>query len=290
MAMNAVTAFENRKDALREQLAAAADMPEAIRALTMALEQTAAELMQGDQDDHARQRQQAVLALARRAPQLLLAARVDGELRIRETNDAPAAKAVTPRNAGLLILAALAVMQLADGKLFFAALQAAGAALLTWDLVRTKRAAAAKTVSDSPAGVRAVGVLRIDADALLLAVGELLSAADICVSDIALLERDIAFAPRGGSADEATIELLVSLMEARQTGRGDVALASLAQAEQFLRALGVDCVFYSRENAAMFDLLPTLGEERTVRPALVKDGALLRRGVAACRMERSVGA
>ena len=291
--MDAATAFGKRREALRGQLMASANTGEAIRAVTMALEQTAADLMQDEQDERARQRQQAVLTLARRAPQLLGAVRAQGELRVRTPENTQTAKAQRAlkrafgmRELGVLILAALAVMQLADGKFFFAALQVAGAALLVWDSLRASRASSANDLSN----VEAVAVTAVDADALLRAVGELLAAADVCVSDLALLERDTGFASGGDAADAATIDLLVSLMEAKQTGRGDVALQSLAQAEQYLLALGVECVFYSRENAAMFDLLPTLHEERTIRPALIKDGKLLRRGVAACRTQRSYNA
>ena len=66
--MNAVAAFENRKDTLREQLEASENMPQAISAATMTLEQIACDLAQDEQDDFARQRQQAVMALAKRLP------------------------------------------------------------------------------------------------------------------------------------------------------------------------------------------------------------------------------
>ena len=49
--------------------------------------------------------------------------------------------------------------------------------------------------------------------------------------------------------------------------------------------LGVEVVSYAPERAAMFDRLPTVGAARTVRPALLKDGRVLRRGVAAVAME-----
>ena len=180
---------------------------------------------------------------------------------------------------GALILAALTIAQLADGKLLYALLQLAGGALL---LLGGLRAGTNAAQADAP---RAVGVLRFDAAELVRTLGELCAAADVCAGDLALLERDAGVA--GGSAmDASTVDLLVSLLEARETGRGDVALKSLDQAEQALRAQGVELLRYSAQRSAMFDLLPTLGEERTVRPALVRDGKLLRRGVAACRMER----
>lgn len=59
---DAVTAFENRKDALRTQIAGAQDASEAIAAVTMTLEQVACDLAQDERDDLTRQRQLAVLA------------------------------------------------------------------------------------------------------------------------------------------------------------------------------------------------------------------------------------
>ena len=84
-----------------------------------------------------------------------------------------------------------------------------------------------------------------------------------------------------GTADEAMLDLLSAMMEARASGRQDLALRSLDQAEQYLRMLGVQSVFYDAEHAALFDVLPARSGERTVRPALVRDGELVRRGVAA---------
>ena len=86
---------------------------------------------------------------------------------------------------------------------------------------------------------------------------------------------------RAGEPYEAMLDLLSAMMEARASGRQDLALRSLDQAEQYLRMLGVQSVFYDAEHAALFDVLPARSGERTVRPALVRDGELVRRGVAA---------
>lgn len=83
--MNAVTAFENRKDTLREQLEASENMPQAISAATMTLEQIACDLAQDEQDDFARQRQQAVMALAKRLPMSLRAGGSGRSLRAGRT-------------------------------------------------------------------------------------------------------------------------------------------------------------------------------------------------------------
>ena len=282
--MDATTAFGHRSERLLQKLRDCQGADEAARAVSLALEQTACELMQDEEDERTRQRQQAVFALAKRAPSLLRVARAEGELRAASLAPVKGSRAKRLLcGAGALILAALAIAQLADGKIIYAALQAVGAALLFFGGAGASAPRAAE-------GLSAAGVLKIDPEATVAALAELMAAADVCVSDLALLD---ASAPRSrltGTADDATLDLLVALMEAKATGRGDVALASLAQAEQYLSALGVSPVWYSKEDAALFDLLPTTGEARTIRPALVKDGRPLRRGVAVIPAERSVGA
>lgn len=272
--MEAYAAFEARQADIRERLLAAKDPAGAVSAATMAMEQIAAELAQEEGDGMARQRQQAVLAALRRAPVLLRAPQAQGRLILDGAQEKGGVRKGLLA-AGALLLGALALFELIDGRPLFAALQIAGAALLALGGARAPQAQSA----------RAEATLSVDADALLRALGELCRAADVCVSDLALLERDGAAARLSGEADEAMLDLLVSLLEARATGRADVALRSLDQAETYLRRLGVTPVWFERgnaESARMFDLLPTLSGERTIRPALMKDGRLIRRGVAAC--------
>ena len=66
-------------------------------------------------------------------------------------------------------------------------------------------------------------------------------------------------------------------------------MRSLAQAEQYLHMLGMEVLRYEEQSAAYFDVLPTMGEARTIRPALIRDGKVLRRGMAACRIDRMEG-
>ena len=221
--MNAVAAFENRKDTLRAQLEESENMPQAISAATMTLEQIACDLAQDEQDDFARQRQQAVMALAKRLPLGLRASRAKAQIVLEETQQQPSRVRRGAVGAGAVMLAALAVYE----------------------------------------------------------VGEICQAADLCAADLALIEQDNAPSRLSGTADEAMLDLLSAMMEARASGRQDLALRSLDQAEQYLRMLGVQSVFYDAEHAALFDVLPARSGERTVRPALVRDGELVRRGVAA---------
>ena len=144
-----------------------------------------------------------------------------------------------------------------------------------------------------PAQMQARGIPFADAKMLVRSLRQLCQAADICVSDLMLLEKDSGSIRLSGTADDAMLDLLTALMEAKASGRGDLALRSLSQAEQYLHMLGVELVFCGTENTALFDILPTMGETRTIRPAMMQDGKLLRRGVAALNTEkagRSMGA
>ncbi len=286
--MDASVAFEQKKDELREKIASAQDMQAAQLSAVMTLEQIAAMLMQDESDPLARQRQQAVMALAKRAPAFLRAARAEGQLLLVPRQEEKSLRGAKwgMAAAGAALLALLAVLEIIDGRWGFALVQAAGGALLALGLYKGMPAAPAQEA-------KAQGVLSVDEEALVRAVGELCQAADICVSDLALLEREGAAARLSGTADEAMLDLLVSLMEAKATGREDVAMRSLDQAETYLRMLGVEPVFYDRanpESARLFDLLPTLSGERTIRPALLRDGRVLRRGVAACAGATAKGA
>lgn len=273
--MNATEAFEHRRQELEKALASAQDMTQAIAACSMALEQTACELAQAEQDEHARQRQQAVMAALRRAPQLLTAVTARSELVLadeREQNKPKNRWQRALRFAGVFLLAALAVHEVIEGDMLFAGLQALGGALLLCG----GRAAALPDV-------RARGIAQADAQALVRRMAELCRAADLCVSDLMLLEKDAGAARLCGTADEAMLDLLVSLMEAKASGREALAMRSLDQAEQYLHMLGIEIVPFDDAHEAMYDTLPTMGENRVIRPALMQDGKLLRRGVAACR-------
>ena len=283
--MNAAAAFSHREAELLEQLAGAQEIDQAIAACSMALEQTACELAQDEQDEHARQRQQAVMALARRAPQLLHAAAARGELVVSGEQAAPAQRRQEKlrrgaRAAGAFLLAALAVYELLGGHAMFAVLQLSGGALLL----------AAGKGEQAAVPCQARGIPYVDAEAAVRMLRGLCQAADVCVSDLALLDKDAGMAHLTGTADDAMLDLLTALMEAKASGRSELAMRSLSQAEQYLHGLGIELIAYDAAHAQLFDVLPTMGEARTIRPAMMKDGKVLRRGVAALAAERSVGA
>ena len=244
----------------------------------MTLEQIACDLAQDEQDDFARQRQQAVMALAKRMPDCLRAARAEGKLVLEESREQQPDKAKKFRRgalgAGALILAALAVYEAIEGKMTFALAQALGALLMLMGGGSNREDMPKETA-------HAEAIVCLNADDMVRRVGEICQAADMCAADLALLEEDRGVARLSGTADDAMLELLSAMMEARASGRQDLALRSLDQAEQYLRMLGVESVFYDPQHAALFDVLPARSGARTVRPALVRDGELVRRGVAA---------
>lgn len=74
-------------------------------------------------------------------------------------------------------------------------------------------------------------------------------------------------------------DLYGGLLEAWYTNDGDVALDRLADLKYYLHKKGIDCVDYSPEHASWFDMMPSF-KEGTLRPALIKDGTLLKKGLA----------
>ena len=280
--MNAVTAFENRKDALRAQIEDAEDAGQAITAVSMALEQIACDLAQDEMDDLARQRQLAVLALARRSPGLLRAVRAKGQLVV---DSEPAPKRNVRMGvlcAGGLILLGTAAFAALSGRMTAALLQLLGAMLVYVGSTRALQPAQERQT--------ARGIVCVDAEDLVREVGQICQAADVCVSDLRVIEQENGVSPLSGTVDDAVLDLLSSMLEAKASGREDLAVRVLGQAEQYLHGMGVEAVAYDPEHAALFDVLPTLSGSRTVRPALLQDGRVLRRGVAAVAVKREVGA
>ena len=79
------------------------------------------------------------------------------------------------------------------------------------------------------------------------------------------------------------IDFFSELLEAGYSGDGDFALERLGTVKFFLHKNGVEAVEWSPENDEMFDRLPA-AESGTIRPALVSEGRLLKKGLAAAKM------
>ena len=92
--------------------------------------------------------------------------------------------------------------------------------------------------------------------------------------------RQIEEAALDEDADSARITLLSDLLEAQYSGDGEFALERLSDIRYYLYRSGIDIVDYTPQHEAWFDRMPAPGQG-TIRPALVREGRLLRRGMAA---------
>ena len=84
-------------------------------------------------------------------------------------------------------------------------------------------------------------------------------------------------------ADEVADLIFSELLEAGYSGDGEFALERLGSVKFFLHKNGIDAVEWSPENDELFDRLPA-AESGTIRPALVSEGKLLKKGLAAAKM------
>ena len=75
-------------------------------------------------------------------------------------------------------------------------------------------------------------------------------------------------------------ELVSSLLEASYSGDGMIALEKLEDFKYALYKKGLTILDFDAETAAYFDVIPA-GQAATIRPAILKDGTLLKRGLAA---------
>ena len=76
------------------------------------------------------------------------------------------------------------------------------------------------------------------------------------------------------------IDLLSGLLEAAYSKDGDFALERISDVKYYLHSNNIDVIDMTPENQNLFDIMPSLGEG-TLRPALVYQGKLLKKGLAA---------
>ena len=72
--------------------------------------------------------------------------------------------------------------------------------------------------------------------------------------------------------------LYSDLLEAGRSKDGEYALDQLSKLPFYLHQKGIDVLEYSEDNRTYFDMIPGEKEE-TIRPALLKDGHLLKKGI-----------
>ncbi len=127
--------------------------------------------------------------------------------------------------------------------------------------------------------------LHPDIEKLFYALDAQMKAIDRYLNDFAYLNEGL----RGKSTlpDSRTVGLAADMLEALYECEEEVRQPSLLAADKVLDDLGLEAVPYSEQDSALFTVLPSKTETRTLSPAIVssEDRRVLRRGTAAVRLK-----
>jgi hypothetical protein len=133
------------------------------------------------------------------------------------------------------------------------------------------------------AEVRTRATVHVDRQALVRRLSHAVGTLDRLVESSGRLRPTIASA--GPVVEDASFtELLQDLMEARETGDGEYAIRVLRSLRSTLERHGIQVVSFDGANRQLFEFQPALqpgSGDQTLRPALVQQGRLLRRGLVA---------
>ena len=92
-------------------------------------------------------------------------------------------------------------------------------------------------------------------------------------------KRDEAGLIEGRQASSEELDLFSDLLAASYSGDPEYALEKIDDIKYYLHKQQIEAVEYSEDTAQFFDMMP--GQQaKTIRPALVADGSLLRKGIA----------
>ena len=151
-----------------------------------------------------------------------------------------------------------------------------GRVIAAWFAGRRRRRVEAQTVAD----VRTKATVHIDRQALMRRLSHAFAALDKLVDDARGLRPTVASA--GPVIEDAGFtELLQDLMEAREVADGEYALRVLRSLQSILERHGIEVISYDGANRQLFEFQPALGPAGTLRPAMVQNGRVLRRGLVA---------
>lgn len=120
---------------------------------------------------------------------------------------------------------------------------------------------------------------RIDAEKLYRSMHAVLMTADRNITD-ALSARRMEEEQRSQNTaeDKTDLALYSDLLEASLARDGEYALDQVSKVPFYLHQKGIETLEYSDEYRSYFDVIP--GEKKeTIRPALVRDGHLLKKGI-----------
>ena len=125
--------------------------------------------------------------------------------------------------------------------------------------------------------------IRVDADRIYRNFRTALLSVDQSLEEISAAERWKA-REKAGSIDGRTVtqselDLFSDLLAAAYSGDAEYALEKVEQIKFFLHRQQIEVVDYSKENEKYFDLMPG-SKAATIRPAMVAQGGLLKKGLA----------
>ena len=125
--------------------------------------------------------------------------------------------------------------------------------------------------------------IKVDADKIYRNFRTAILSIDQSLEEIAAAERwekrDHAGSIDGRTVTTSELDLFSDLLAAAYSGDPEYALEKIEQIKYFLHKQQIEVVDYSKETAKYFDLMPG-SRAATIRPALVAQGGLLRKGLA----------
>ena len=120
---------------------------------------------------------------------------------------------------------------------------------------------------------------RIDAERIYRCMHAVALVADRNIADaIAARKLEDEQSHQEPAADKTDLSLYSDLLEAQLAKDGEYALDQISKVPFYLHQKGIEAVAYTEENRSWFDVIPGEKQE-TIRPALVKDGRLLKKGI-----------
>lgn len=124
--------------------------------------------------------------------------------------------------------------------------------------------------------------IHVKADILLAKLADALLAADKVLGLVGTLNKPVV-ADGGLESDSEMLDLLLDLLEARDSQDAEYALKQIKSIPYHLSRYGIKVETFSGENENLFEFQPSLNPSsqtrRTLRPALLKNQRLLKRGL-----------
>ena len=125
--------------------------------------------------------------------------------------------------------------------------------------------------------------IRIDADRVFRSFRTAILSVDQSLEEICAAERwsarEKAGSIDGRAVSQSELDLFSELLAAAYSGDPEYALEKIEQIKYFLHRQQIEVVDYTKENEKYFDLMPG-SKASTIRPAMVAQGGLLKKGLA----------